>query len=176
MMGGANICYSFQHWDSNKKDDKGNLVPKARQTYQVDGKQYRVRFCMRVERKGTDPKQATGAEMQIGVNPVGGVVFMQYVTSPATAALNVWNKKPSLDELPVLRHLSDIMWGAWNRENADISKIKYFWVQGVGNTNTKTLIARALKATGKELEKWPGTTLDMTDDGALAILGTFDLI
>jgi hypothetical protein len=114
--------------------------------------------------------------MQIAINPSGGVVFMQYVTSPATAALNVWNKKPSLDELPALRHLSDIMWGAWNRENADISKIKYFWVQGVGNTNTKAVIARALKAAGKDLEKWPGTTLDTTDDGALAILGTFDLV
>ncbi|KAJ4355814.1 Mitochondrial import inner membrane translocase subunit tim8 [Didymosphaeria variabile] len=155
MMGGANICYNFQHWDPNKKDDKGNIVPKAKQTYQVDGKEYR----------------ATGAEMQIGINPVGGVVLMQYVTSPATAALNVWNKKATLDELPALRHLSDVMWGAWNRENADISKIKYFWVQGVGNTNSKAVIARALKAAGKELEKWPGTTLDMTDNGALAILG-----
>ena len=60
---------------------------------------------------------------------------------------------------------------AWNRDNADISNIKYFWVQGVGNSNTKAVIARALKAAGKELEKWPGTTLDMEGDGALAILG-----
>lgn len=66
--------------------------------------------------------------MQIAINPVGGAVFMQYVTSPATAAQNIWNYKPSLDELPDLRHLSDIMWGAWNRDNADIRKIKYFWV------------------------------------------------
>lgn len=109
--------------------------------------------------------------MQIAVNPVGGVVFMQYVTSPATAALNVWNKKPSLDELPALRHLSDIMWGAWTLDNGAIDKIKYFWVQGVGNRNTKAVIARALKAAGKELDKWPGTTLEMKDDGALAILG-----
>lgn len=109
--------------------------------------------------------------MQIAVNPVGGVVFMQYVTSPATAALNVWNKKPSLDELPALRHLSDIMWGAWTLDNGAIDMIKYFWVQGVGNRNTKAVIARALKAAGKELDKWPGTTLEMKDDGALAILG-----
>ncbi|KAL5398707.1 hypothetical protein PMIN03_000212 [Paraphaeosphaeria minitans] len=155
-MGGANICYDFNHWDANKKDEGGKIVPKARQMYQVNGKEYR----------------ATGAEMQIAINQVGGVVFMQYVTSPATAAENVWNKKPSLDELPALRHLSDIMWGAWNRDNADISNIKYFWVQGVGNTRTKTLIARALKEAGKELDKWPGTTLDITEDGALAILGS----
>ncbi|KAL5387306.1 hypothetical protein DPSP01_003530 [Paraphaeosphaeria sporulosa] len=155
-MGGANICYNFNHWDANKKDENGNIVPKARQTYQVNNKEYR----------------ATGAEMQIAINPAGGVVFMQYVISPATAAQNVWNKKPSIDELPALRHLSDIMWGAWNRDNEDISKIKYFWVQGVGNTRTKTLIARALKEAGKVLEKWPGTTLDMEEDGTLAILGS----
>lgn len=112
--------------------------------------------------------------MQIGVNPVGGVVFMQYVTSPATSAANVWNKKPALDELPALRRLSDIMWGAWNRDNGAINKIKYFWVQGVGNTNSKAVIARALKEAGKSLEKWPGTTLDMSEDGALAILGMDD--
>lgn len=34
------------------------------------------------------------------------------------------------------------------------------------------MIARALKEAGKELEKWPGTTLDISDNGALAILGT----
>lgn len=112
--------------------------------------------------------------MQIGINPVGGVVYMQYVTSPATAAMNLWNKKAALDELPALRHLSDIMWGAWNRENAEISKIKYFWVQGVGNSNSKAVIARSLKVVGKELEKWPGTTIDMEEDGALAILGMYD--
>jgi hypothetical protein len=121
-----------------------------------------------------DDIQVTGAEMQIGINPVGGVVFMQYVTSPATSAANVWNKKPTQDELPALRRLSDIMWGAWNRENSAIEKIKYFWVQGVGNTNTKSIIARALKEKGKGLEKWPGITLDMSEDGALAILGMFD--
>ena len=112
--------------------------------------------------------------MQIGINPVGCVVYMQYVTSPAISALNVWNKKPSLDELPALRRLSDIMWGAWNRENSAINKIKYFWVQGVGNSNSKAVIARALKVTGKRLEKWPGTTIDMTEGGAVAILGAYE--
>ncbi|KAK3214076.1 hypothetical protein GRF29_28g1908730 [Pseudopithomyces chartarum] len=156
LMGGPNICYNFLHWDPNKKDGKGTPIPNTKQTYNVGGKEYRV----------------TGAEMQIGINPVGGVVFMQYVTSPATSAANVWNKKPTQDELPALRRLSDIMWGAWNRENSAIDKIKYFWVQGVGNTNTKSIIARALKEKGKGLEKWPGTTLDMSEDGALAILGS----
>lgn len=109
--------------------------------------------------------------MQIAVNTVGKVVFMQYVTSPGVSALNVWNKKPSLDELPELRHLSDIFWGLWNRENSDLGEIKYLWVQGVGNTNTKTVIARAMKEAGAQLQKWPGTTFDMVDDGAKAILG-----
>lgn len=119
----------------------------------------------------TKLNQVTGADMQIAVNPVGKAIFMQYVTSPAVSALNVWNKKPGLDELPELRHLSDVFWGTWNRENGDLTEIKYLWVQGVGNTNSKTVIARAMKEAGAQLEKWPGTTFDMNDDGAKAILG-----
>ena len=171
-LGGVNLCYNFQHWNPNAKDGSGASIPKAKQTYKVDGKEYRVGSSRPTTPPNhTDYAQVTGAEMQIGINPVGGVVFMQYVTSPATSALNVRNMKPALDELPKLRHLSDIMWGAWNRDNGGVNKIKYFWVQGVGNNNTKAVIARALKAAGKELDKWPGTTLEMKDEGALAILG-----
>ncbi|KAF2691643.1 hypothetical protein K458DRAFT_353540 [Lentithecium fluviatile CBS 122367] len=156
MWGGPNICYNFQHWDANKKDDKGSTIPKSQQKYKVNGKEYRV----------------TGADLQIAVNPVGGVIFEQYVTSPETSAKNVWNQEPSLDELPKLRALSDIMWGAWNRDNANTKNIRYFWVQGVGNGNTKALIARALKGVGAKLEKWPGTTFDMKGDAGRAILAS----
>lgn len=43
MMGGANLCYNFQHWDPNAKDGSGASIPKAKQTYNVGGKEYRVR-------------------------------------------------------------------------------------------------------------------------------------
>jgi hypothetical protein len=58
------------------------------------------------------------------------VIFEQYVTSPKTAAGNIWDKQPSLDELPKLRALSDLMWAIWTRENPDTKNIRYFWVQG----------------------------------------------
>ncbi|CAI6337378.1 unnamed protein product [Periconia digitata] len=149
MMGGPNLCYNFQHYDA------GAGVPASKQEYEVDGKKYRV----------------TGAELQIAVNPSGGVIFQQYVTSPMTAAKDLWNRDPALNELPELRALSDIMWGAWNRDNPDVKKIRYFWVQGVGNTQTKAVIARSLKNVGKQLELWPGTTFGMDSDEGLAMLG-----
>jgi hypothetical protein len=99
------------------------------------------------------------------------VIFQQYVESPKRGALNVWNKDPSLDELPELRSLSDMMWGAWVRENKDVKNINYFWVQGIGNTNTKAVIARALKNAGKELQQWPGITFGMDSEEGMAILG-----
>jgi hypothetical protein len=101
------------------------------------------------------------------------VVFQQYVTSPKTAARNLWNKEPAPEELPELRSLSDLMWGLWNRDNPTISNIHYFWVQGVGNLRTKAAIARALKGVNKGLEKWPGTTFGMDEEAGLAILGTY---
>jgi len=130
----------------------------------------------------------TGAVLELAVNPVGGgnppdpcpliipltvpVIFQQYVTSPKTAARNLWNKDPLPEELPKLRALSDLMWGVWNRDNPNTKNIRYFWAQGVANRNTKALIARALKGVDKKLEKWPGTSFNMDDDAGRAILGT----
>ena len=99
-------------------------------------------------------------------------IFQQYVSSPKTTAENIWNQVPSLNDLPKLRALSDVMWGLWNRENSNIKNIRYFWVQGVGNSKTKASIARALKNRGKTLEKWPGTEFSMEEDEGLALLGT----
>jgi hypothetical protein len=99
------------------------------------------------------------------------VVFQQYVTSPKTAARNLWNREPHISELPKLRALSDIRWGAWNRQNSNINNIRYFWVQGVGNRNTKELIARALAIVQKPLERYPGTTFSINDPAGRAIMG-----
>ncbi|KAF2634447.1 hypothetical protein P280DRAFT_463555 [Massarina eburnea CBS 473.64] len=156
LYGGSNLCYRFQHFNQDLKDAQGAKVYIKDQKYNVDGKEYR----------------STGADIEIAVNPVQGVIFQQYVNSPKTMARNIWNKEPSNDELPKLRALSDVMWGAWNRDNSNLKNIHYFWVQGVGNTRTKAAIARALKSVNKSLEKWPGTTFSMSDDAGLALLGS----
>ena len=44
MNGGDSTCYKLQHYDPNKKDEGGSLIPKSRQTYKVGDKEYRVRF------------------------------------------------------------------------------------------------------------------------------------
>ncbi|KAF1962039.1 hypothetical protein CC80DRAFT_543407 [Byssothecium circinans] len=150
-MGGSNICYKIEHFDDQNKN-----VPKKEQTYMADGKQYRV----------------TGASFELAVNPVQGAIFQQYVNSPKNSASNLWNKVPSNDELPKLRALSDILWGVWNRQNSNVRNIRYFWVQGVGNTKTKASIARGLRNAGKSLGKWPGTTFTMDTEEGLALLGS----
>jgi hypothetical protein len=50
MIGGDSTCYKLQHWDPNKKDEGGNSIPKSKQTYKVDDKEYRVRLKCNISR------------------------------------------------------------------------------------------------------------------------------
>jgi hypothetical protein len=46
--GGDSTCYKLQHFDPSQKDDMGSPVPKARQTYKVGDKEYRVQFVLSI--------------------------------------------------------------------------------------------------------------------------------
>jgi len=41
--GGHNFPYAVQHWDDEKKDEQGNRIPIAQQTYKVGNIEYYVR-------------------------------------------------------------------------------------------------------------------------------------
>jgi hypothetical protein len=99
-------------------------------------------------------------------------IIAQSRLSPGSAAERNWKRKASIDELPALRSMADLLWGFWFRNNPDIKNIKYMWSQGVTNEQTATIIATALKNTGKEMDGWPGTTFDMNTPEGQALLGS----
>ena len=69
--------------------------------------------------------------------------------------------------------MSDVFWGYWFRNNANIKGIKYFWVQDVANIDSCDIIARALNEAGKKLSVWPGATFDMKSQAGHSLLGKF---
>ncbi|PVI02094.1 hypothetical protein DM02DRAFT_486054, partial [Periconia macrospinosa] len=147
--GGSNLCYDIMHED-------GTSTPLTQQKYNVNGREY-IR---------------TGGRCQIAVNHADGAVIAQGRLSPAHAAERNWHRKPSVEELPALRTMSDILWGAWSRDNNNVKNIKYLWAQGVSNDGTKAIIATALKKMNKKLETWPGTAFNMTSEEGKALLGS----
>lgn len=71
----------------------------------------------------------------------------------------------------MLQRLSDIFWGYWVRDNANVANIRYFWMVDVANEDTEEILARALSEAGKTIREWPGATFDMESDAGKAILG-----
>jgi len=93
------------------------------------------------------------------------------LNGPLHAARQQWGRQPSDDELPRLRKLSDVFWGYWIRDNPNVSNLRYLWMMDVENVDTQKIVTQALHNVGKEIEKWPGVTFDMTTDEGKAILG-----
>ena len=42
VEGGPNQCFRFQHWDPNARDDEGYPVPAIKQSYELNGIEYKV--------------------------------------------------------------------------------------------------------------------------------------
>lgn len=102
-------------------------------------------------------------------------VFCYYLNSPKVAASATWygNKKdPDPALLPRLRALSDVLWGYWNRDNPNITNIRYFFMLGISNELTNQIIASCLKKVKKNLAEWPGATFMTNTDEGVALLGT----
>ncbi|KAF2637896.1 hypothetical protein P280DRAFT_85746 [Massarina eburnea CBS 473.64] len=154
--GSDNVVYTVQHSNPELMDSVGHHAPVASQTYDVDGEKY----------------TATGASYEFVINYKGGVIYAQDILSPMHGARQEWYREPQHKELPHLNKFSDVLWGYWVRDNANIKNIKYFWVEGVVNIDTNSIIATALKAAGKTLAVWPGTTFDMNTEAGKAILGS----
>jgi hypothetical protein len=89
------------------------------------------------------------------------------VQSPDT-----WGRKAAPDELPQLRHLSDIYWGFWVRDNPDIKNLHVYAAHIVVNEITVSLMMRALQSVNKDrLSPWPGDTFDADSDEGKALIG-----
>lgn len=95
--------------------------------------------------------------------------------SPNHAAKD--RKSPvSSDQMPALNQFSDVAWIGWDsvtsEEGDDIKGLRYFVSVGISNSETKSVIRRALDAKGWELSPWPGHTFDRQWFETRAIIGT----
>lgn len=100
------------------------------------------------------------------------VLLSQSRLSSAHAAEKNWKRKPSADELPALRQMSDLLWAMWSRDNPNIKNLHYLWAQSVSDARTTGILASALKAANRTLDAWPGTTFNITSDDGAALLGS----
>ncbi|KAL1601929.1 Mitochondrial import inner membrane translocase subunit tim8 [Nothophoma quercina] len=165
---GPNECFWWQHWDDDKKDESGKVIPKEKQTYVVNDKTYR----------------STGARAIIGANAKDGIIYLLNHKSAYEGAKELWGvESPPADELPQLTDTSDMAWGVWRRVHPDgqkLDKIKMFFSVLIINKITQQLISEALKtykvAAGQSrvssLPRWPGLTFDLESAEGKAMLGS----
>ncbi|KAJ8106913.1 hypothetical protein OPT61_g9226 [Boeremia exigua] len=154
--GGPNECFMFKHYNDLSSD-----VPADKQQ-----------------------PRATSALAVIGANAPDGVIYFINVKSAYEGARELWGvDNPTPDDLPQLRQISDMAWGAWRRKHSPgqpLGGIKKFFVDHIVNRVTIELVAEALKT--YELEEgeirpesvpnWPGLTFDMNTEQGLAMLGS----
>jgi hypothetical protein len=101
-------------------------------------------------------------------------IFNFFLEGPKAAARSQWyagRKDAVSEDLPQLRALSDVLWGFWNRDNANIRNIRYLFMIGISNDLTEALIASCLKKAGKQLSEWPGTSFSTATDEGHVLLG-----
>jgi hypothetical protein len=127
----------------------------------------------------------TDAHSVMAVNARDGVLTFLDVKSAEKGASRTWGvAKPSVDELPKLRQISDLAWGFWNRAHpggANLDKINKFLVHDIANEDTLKLIKIALKTykvpEGQQrytyLPKWPGLVFDIETDEGKAMFGKY---
>ncbi|KAH6639024.1 hypothetical protein C7974DRAFT_448848 [Boeremia exigua] len=120
----------------------------------------------------------------IGVNAEDGIVHFFDVRSAYEGAKRLWAvENAPMDELPALRQISDMAWGAWRRKHLDgqnLGKIRKFMVHTIINDITMDLIDEALKtyvlAPGEirlgYVPFYPGVTFDMNSEEGAAMLGS----
>jgi hypothetical protein len=89
-------------------------------------------------------------------------IMSQMLESPAYAAADLWETQMAIDQLPKLRFLTEVLWGYWNRDNANIRNINWYIVQVVENEDAVKIIARAPKNRKKALTPWPSTRFSWT--------------
>ena len=64
-----------------------------------------------------------------------------------------------------------MIWGFWNRDNANVRNIRYFFMIGISNDLTNQLIASCLRNERKQLSEWPGAEFSTTTEEGHALLG-----
>ncbi|KAJ4353617.1 Mitochondrial import inner membrane translocase subunit tim8 [Didymosphaeria variabile] len=160
--GSGTVCHLIRHYDSpavlNRPAAGHPWPPRGQQVYNVNAREYTV----------------TGAFFTIAVNRAAGLIAFIDRRSPVKAAEDLWNRKPSDDELPALRATSDVAWGLWNRrqgpDNPGLGRIKYFLIGPIVNYETTKIIMEICDEDRAPL--WPGLDFNFPEQQALALLGS----
>ncbi|KAF1364864.1 hypothetical protein EJ07DRAFT_54177, partial [Lizonia empirigonia] len=157
--GGHNIGWTLGHYDDTSLEDVTDpnpvyipMIPPVRQTYTVDGKVYK----------------STGAYYSFVVNQIGGAIIAIDISSPKNAVKTHWKSIGGTakdEDLPKLRYMSDLVWGKWVEGNSNVKNIRVYAAHNVINTETTTIVSRAMRNKGvSKLAVWPGTVFDKDED------------
>ncbi|KAF2878035.1 hypothetical protein BDV95DRAFT_613669 [Massariosphaeria phaeospora] len=112
--------------------------------------------------------KGTGAYAHIAVE-WSGVIFALWRLHPFEAAEVGWGRQPAIDELPLLRRSSDLLWAAYALYSDD-TDLRQCVASRITNQETRDIIYRALG--NKGATKWPGASFDIESNEGLALLGS----
>lgn len=71
----------------------------------------------------------------------------------------------SPEDLPKLQYASDLMWGKWVEDNANVKNLQYYVVHNILNDHTTVIVSRAMRnKLISELSVWPGVAFSKDKD------------
>jgi hypothetical protein len=113
------------------------------------------------------------------INQIDGAIIALDILSPQHAVSDHWQSiggTATEEDLPKLRYMSDIVWGKWVEGNPNVKNLRVYGVNNILNTETTTIVSRALRNKNANLAVWPGTVFDKDKDPAefQALLGRLD--
>jgi hypothetical protein len=94
--------------------------------------------------------------------------------SPKLGTIYNWgDRKATASDLPDLHFCSDILWGWWVRDNANVKTLRMYGAQNVVNDETSLISARILKKNNADrLTPWPGNQFDASTEEGKALIGS----
>jgi hypothetical protein len=114
--------------------------------------------------------RSTGGYYTFVVNQADGAIIALDISSPQNAVKAHWKSilnggKAKDEDLPVLRYMSDLVWGKWVEDNANIKNLRIYAVHNVLNDETTAIVSRAMhNKLVSNLSAWPGTVFDKEKD------------
>ncbi|KAJ8110057.1 hypothetical protein OPT61_g6997 [Boeremia exigua] len=159
--GGDMQCFQILHMNENAKYPDGTPRDALSQSYVIEGKLY----------------HATDAAHFFSMSVRTGVIVGLDLSGPEVSAERIWGWKPTPDQLPKLRNLSDLFWAYWSwihsAAGARVNNLNKYIVYSIQNPQTDQIIARALRSINKDdVEVWPGQYFSTKSEQGLALLGS----
>ncbi|KAF2021620.1 hypothetical protein BU24DRAFT_488006 [Aaosphaeria arxii CBS 175.79] len=152
--GGSVWCYKVRHYRPEDAYDEEGDFDINDQTYQVDGRTYRM----------------TGANFILAMDPTQGVLVGLSRYGPIHEGKDR-NPPIANHELPLLRSASDIMWGAYKLPSGSMN-IRWLVSATITNKATTSIIKRVLDMRHASLMPWPGLYIRFDSEEGRALLGT----